>query len=121
MSTLTFVEPLPGLAPHTVYVLEPVEGADGVFSLRPADAPEVRLFVLDASVYAPTYAPEVADACRQIGLGPDEQAQILVVATPGDAGTSVNLAAPVLVNEAEGRAVQAVLDDGWALRSPLGC
>jgi flagellar assembly factor FliW len=118
MSTLTFEEPMPGLAPHTVYTLEPVDGANGVFSLRPVDAPEVRLFVLDASVYAPTYAPDVTGPCRQIGLEPGERARILVVATPGDARTSVNLAAPVLVNEAEGRAVQAVLD-GWAVRAPL--
>jgi flagellar assembly factor FliW len=119
MSALTFEEPLPGLAPHTTYLLEPVEGPEGVFTLRPADAPEIRLFVLDASVYAPTYAPKVAAASQQIGLGPDERARILVVATPGDAGTSVNLAAPVVVNETAGRAVQAVLD-GWAVRAPLG-
>jgi flagellar assembly factor FliW len=118
MSTLTFEEPMPGLAPHTVYTLEPVDGANGVFSLRPVDAPEVPLFVLDATVYAPTYAPDVTGPCRQIGLEPGERAWILVVATPGDARTSVNLAAPVLVNEAEGRAVQAVLD-GWAVRAPL--
>jgi flagellar assembly factor FliW len=119
MSTLAFEQPLPGLAPHTRYTLEPVDGADGVFTLRPAEAPEVRLFLLDASVYAPTYAPDVSGPSRQIGLEAGESARILVVATAGDAGTSVNLAAPVLVNEAEGRAVQAVLD-GWALQVPLG-
>ncbi|GAA5025373.1 hypothetical protein GCM10023258_18200 [Terrabacter aeriphilus] len=119
MSTLVFEQPLPGLAPHTVYNLDPVEGADGVFSLRPTEAPDVRLFVLDASLYAPSYAPDVADHRAQIGLERDEPARTLVVATPGEAGTSVNLAAPVLVNEAEGRAVQAILED-WPLRAPLG-
>jgi flagellar assembly factor FliW len=118
MSTLTFEQPLPGLAPHTTYLLDRVDGAEGVFTLRPTDAPETRLFVLDASVYAPSYAPELGGACRQIGLAQNEQARILVVATPGSAGTSVNLAAPVLVNEAEGRAVQAILD-GWPLQAPL--
>lgn len=118
MSALTFEQPLPGLAPHTDYALDPVEGAVGVFTLRPADAPEIRLFVLDASVYVPTYAPELAGPCRQIGLEPGNRGRILVVATPGGDGTSVNLAAPVVVNEAEGRAVQAVLD-GWPLRAPL--
>ena len=119
MSTLVFEQPLPGLAPHTVYHLDPVAGADGVFSLRPTEAPEVRLFVLEASMYAPSYAPDVSGPRAQIGLAPDQLARTLVVATPGAGGTSVNLAAPVLVNEAEGRAVQAILE-GWPLHAPLG-
>ncbi len=119
MSTLVFEQPLPGLTPHTVYQLDTVDGAEGVFSLRPSEAPDVRLFVLDAAVYAPSYSPEVAVPSASIGLEPGEPARILVVATPGASGTSVNLAAPVLVNEAQGRAVQAILE-GWDLRAPLG-
>ena len=119
MSTLLFEQPLPGLDPHTVYELDAVDGVHGVFSLHPPDAPDVRLFLLDASVYVPSYVPNVAAASAQIGLDPEGPARILVVATPGEAGTSVNLAAPVLVNDSEGRAVQAVLD-GWDLRAPLG-
>lgn len=119
MSTLLFEQPLPGLDPHTVYELDAVDGAPGVFSLHAPDSPDVRLFLLDASVYVPSYVPDVTAASVQIGLGSDESARILVVATPGEAGTSVNLAAPVLVNHSGGRAVQAVLD-GWDLRAPLG-
>lgn len=118
MSTLLFEEPLPGLAPHTVYELDAVAGASGVFSLHPPEAPDVRLFLLEASVYVPSYVPDVAAAGARIGLDPEASARILVVATPGEGGTSVNLAAPVLVNDAQGRAVQAVLE-GWDLRAPL--
>lgn len=118
MSTLLFEQPLPGLDPHTVYELDAVEGADGVFSLHPQDAPGIRLFLLEAALYLPSYVPEVGAESAEIGLRPDDAARLLVVATPGDAGTSVNLAAPVLVNDATGRAVQAILD-GWDLRAPL--
>ena len=118
MSTLLFEQPMPGLDPHTVYELAPVEGADGVYSLQPQDAPDVRLFLLEAALYLPDYVPEVTAASTQVGLEPDDRARILVVATPGESGTSVNLAAPVVVNESAGRAVQAILD-GWDLRAPL--
>ncbi|WP_422934694.1 flagellar assembly protein FliW [Sinomonas sp. P47F7] len=120
MSALTFAEPLPGLAPYTDYTLDAVDGAVGLFSLRPAEAPEVRLFVLDASVYLPQYTPEIAAPCREIGLGSAQDARVLVVATPGGNGTTVNLMAPVLVNESTGQSAQAILDgQGWPLRASL--
>ncbi len=118
MSILLFEQPMPGLDPHTVYELDAVEGADGVFSLHPQDAPDIRLFLLEAALYLPSYVPEVGAASAEVGLEPDDPARILVVATPGESGTSVNLAAPVVVNESAGRAVQAILD-GWDLRAPL--
>ncbi|WP_138445235.1 flagellar assembly protein FliW [Sinomonas susongensis] len=121
MSTLTFAEPLPGLAPHTDFTLEAVDGAAGLFSLRPDAAPDIRLFLLDAAVYVPGYEPEISAPCRSLGLGSPEEARVLVVATPGEGGTTVNLMAPVIVNEATGQSAQAILDgQGWPLRMPLG-
>ncbi|MEA5457123.1 flagellar assembly protein FliW [Sinomonas sp. JGH33] len=118
---LTLVEPLPGLAPHIEYSLDAVEGAAGLFSLRPAARPDVRLFAVDAAVYVPDYAPEIAAPCRAIGLEDAAAARILVVATPGAGGTTVNLMAPLLVNETTGRGIQAILDgQGWPLRAALG-
>lgn len=119
MSALEFEEPLPGLAPHRDYVLEDVDGAAGLFSLRPPADPGIRLFVLDAAVYLPDYDPEVEAASARIGVGGEERPRVLVVATPASGGTTVNLAAPVLVNTADGRAIQAVLD-GWPVRAALG-
>lgn len=121
LSALTFVEPLPGLAPHTDFQLNPVDGAAGLFSLRPTEAPEIRLFVVDASVYTPSYAPDIAAPCRRIGLSSPQEARVLLVATAGGASTTVNLMAPVLVNESTGASLQAILDgQGWPLRAPLG-
>lgn len=121
MSALTFAEPLPGLAPFTDYTLDAVDGAEGLFSLRPTDAPDIRLFVLDAAVYVPLYAPEIGGPCREIGLASACEARVFVVATAAAEGTTVNLMAPVLVNEATGQSAQAILDgQGWPLRAPLG-
>lgn len=121
MSALTFAEPLPGLAPYTDYRLDAVEGAPGLYSLRPAGATDLRLFVLDAAVYMPGYSPEISAPCREIGLGSPNEARVLVVATAEGGGTTVNLMAPVLVNDATGQSTQAILDgQGWPLRAPLG-
>lgn len=110
MSALTFAEPMPGLAPHTRFDLDPVDGADGLYSLRPEDDPSLRLFLLDATVYVPGYAPDIAGPARELGFDSPDGARVLVVAAPGREGTTVNLLAPVLVNEPAARAIQVVLD-----------
>jgi flagellar assembly factor FliW len=44
-----------------------------------------------------------------------------VVARPGDAGVTVNLMAPVVINRATGIASQVILEDqDYPLRAPLG-
>lgn len=68
------------------------------------------MFPLDAAVYAPGYTPEIAAPAAGLGLRSPADARVLVVASPGPLGTTVNLLAPVLVNEADGRPAQVVLD-----------
>ncbi|GAB2765591.1 flagellar assembly protein FliW [Sinomonas soli] len=47
--------------------------------------------------------------------------RVLVVASPGAGGTTVNLLAPALVNEADGPAAQVVLDgQGYPVRAAVG-
>lgn len=121
MSALSFAEPLPGLAPHTDFTLEAVEGAPGLFSLRPEGSSDLRLFLLEASLYVPGYAPDITASCHELGLESAEDAHVLLVATPAGDTTSVNLMAPVIVNEATGQGAQTILDgQGWPLRAPLG-
>lgn len=120
MSALTFAEPMPGLAPHTDYTLDAVDGAVGLYSLRPGAQPGTRLFLLDAAVYMPDYNPDIDGPCRDIGLDSAEAARVLLVASPADTGTTVNLMAPVLVNETTGASTQAILGQGWPVRAELG-
>jgi flagellar assembly factor FliW len=106
---LTFSVPPFGLAPAPVFTLTPVEGAEGLFTLVGDDA---RLFVLDAAVHLPSYAPELTDEqAAGIGLTAPSDAMLLVVANPGESGTTVNLLAPIVVNARTSVGAQVILED----------
>ena len=80
-----------------------------------------RLFVLDAALYVPDYAPALgADTLAELGLEPDEDPFLLLVSSLRDDGPAVNLAAPIAVNGRTGSATQIVLDgQDWPLRQTL--
>lgn len=112
MSAVLFVAPPPGLEPLTEFELTPVEGAAGLFSLASVERPEIRLYTLDAERHLPGYSPELPDdRAAELGIRAAEDALLLVVVTPSQEGSTVNLLAPVVVNRATGAAVQLVLDD----------
>ncbi|WP_105032584.1 flagellar assembly protein FliW [Arthrobacter ruber] len=115
-----FVTPPPGLAPLTDFNLEEVPGAQGLFTLTAAEEPAVRLFLLDAATYVPHYSPRLSEAQREV-LGPDvPEAHLFVVANPGPGGTSVNLAAPIVVDLGTGRCAQLILEGtDYPLRAAL--
>ena len=121
-AALTFLAPPPGLAPHVDFALAPVDGADGLFSMRAVDDDELRLYLVDPrtvlSEYVPILTDEQADG---LALGTPDDALILVVAHPAADGVSVNLLAPVIVNRNTGAASQVILEDqDYPLRAPLG-
>lgn len=106
---LAFPVPPFGLAPAPVFTLTPVSGADGLFTLV-GDAD--RLFVLDAAIHLPDYAPELTDGqAAGLGLTDPLDAMLLVVANPGDTVTTVNLLAPIVVNARTSVGAQLILDD----------
>lgn len=106
---LTFPVPPFGLAPSPVFSLVPVEGVEGLFGLVGEDA---RLFLLDAAVHLPEYAPELTDEqAATIDLTDPAEAMLLVVANPGEGGTTVNLLAPVVVNARTAVGAQFILED----------
>lgn len=105
-------EPLFGLASLTEYDFTPVDGAEGLYRLRSLEDPGIRLFLLDAARYLPGYRP---------ALPPQHAAaRLLVVATPGAGGTTVNLLAPILIDEQAATGRQIVVDgDVIDVRAPL--
>ncbi len=106
---LTFPVPPFGLAPAPAFAFAPVDGVEGLFSLVGGDA---RLFLLDAAVHLPDYAPELTDEqAATIGLSDAADAMLLVVANPGASGTTVNLLAPVVVNARTAVGAQFILED----------
>ncbi|THJ65061.1 flagellar assembly protein FliW [Arthrobacter echini] len=115
----TFLSPPPGLAPLTEFRLEEVGGAQGLFTLISTDQPDVRLFLLDAASYVPEYRPRFSAAQREV-LGADvPDALLFVVANPGTGGTTVNLAAPIVLDPATGQCAQLILEGDYPLRAPL--
>lgn len=119
--SLTFIESPPGFDSLVDFTLDDVAAAPGLFVLRPDAERGIRMFVIDASLYLPDYAPVLSDTqAAALELTRAEDALLLVVANPGADGTTVNLMAPIVVNSTTGRCVQVILDDAvWPLRAPL--
>jgi flagellar assembly factor FliW len=119
---LTFVAPPPGLAPLTDFSLDAVDGAQGLYALIAWANQDVRLYVVDASVYLPHYTPVITDEhADALGLATADDAMVLVVATPAATGTTVNLMAPIVVNSSTGISAQVILDgQDWPLHETLG-
>jgi flagellar assembly factor FliW len=119
---VTFIAPPPGLSPLVDFDLEPVAEADGLYTLRSTEAPDIRLFVIDAPVYLPDYHPEMSvQQLESIGATETGDVRVLVVTTLSDQGPSANLMAPILMHATSGEATQVILDgDDWPLRMQLG-
>ncbi len=120
-ASLTFIESPPGFDSLVDFALDDVAGAPGLFVLRPDAESGIRMFVIDASLYLPDYAPVLSDTqAAALELTRAEDALLLVVANPAADGTTVNLMAPIVVNSTTGRCAQVILDDAvWPLRAPL--
>jgi flagellar assembly factor FliW len=119
---LTFTAPPPGLDPLVNFTLRSVPGAEGLYKLEANDNVDKRMFLLDAAVYLPAYHPVLSDGQAQsLGLVSANDAQVLVVANPGNGATTVNLLAPIVVNTATGSGAQCILEgQDWPLRAELG-
>lgn len=110
-TAVRFTSPMPGLEPHVDFVLRGVEGAPGLFALEAADRPELRLFVADAAVYIPGFAPPVpAASLEALQLTGAAHATTLVVVNPASPTPTVNLQAPIILNPQIRRCTQIVLD-----------
>ncbi|KQR44305.1 hypothetical protein ASF82_12575 [Frigoribacterium sp. Leaf164] len=126
-TTVTFTAPPFGLEPAVDFVLDEIDGADGLYALRAVDPAtsevdaSVRLFVLDAAVHLPDYSPVLTDEqTTALDLRSADEALLLVVATPAETGMTVNLLAPVVVNGRTGSGTQLILEgQDWPLRAEL--
>ena len=130
-AVLRFAAALPGLPGRTEYALDALDDDGLLFALRSApDAatPRVRLFVVSPGLFFPDYAPSIpTDALDGVrgrpSASPAPDPVLLAVVHPGasdDEHPTANLLAPLVVNPANGRAVQTVLDADLPLRAPLG-
>ncbi|SDS92673.1 flagellar assembly protein FliW [Microterricola viridarii] len=121
MSALSFVASPPGFEPSLQFEFAPVPDSVGLYTLTAADDAARRVFVVDAAIYLPDYAPSLStQQGESLGLRSGADAQVYVVANAAESGTTVNLLAPIVVNAATNTAAQFILDGDWPLRAPLG-
>jgi flagellar assembly factor FliW len=120
---LDFVRPIAGFPDHRRFVLTRVEGSPVLFVLRAVDPPEVRFLVVVPAPFFPDYTPEIDEETLEL-LDVHEAARLLVLlvvsvgASAADA--TVNLLAPIIVDQISRRAVQTVLaDTAFGLHAPL--
>jgi flagellar assembly factor FliW len=120
---IELVHPMPGFPERSRFALVQLDDDGVLCSLRSLDDPELRFLVVPPVQFFPDYAPEVDDeAVADLGIGSVDDVLVLCVLTAGDslATTTANLAAPVLVNTANQRALQVVLDDpSFSVATPL--
>ena len=121
MTHLAFIAPPPGLAPLVDFTLDDVAGAEGLYSLQATQDAGIRLFLLDAAVYLPDYAPVISDEQSvALGLTAPDDAAVLVVANPSAQPVTMNLMAPIVVNRSTGVSAQLILEgQDWPLKAEL--
>jgi flagellar assembly factor FliW len=121
VTRLTFVEPPLGLEPLTDFTLEQIEGPDGLFALQSVGDPARRMFLLNPAVYVPNYHPELSDAqAAALNLSTPDEAALFVIANHREGTTTVNLLAPIVVNQTTNMCAQFILEgQDWPIQAPL--
>lgn len=124
ITSLHFLESLPGLSAATDFDLTSLDDAGLLYSLRDAQD-STRLFAIQPgpyfSEYEPTFGSEVLSALSLEGADDDRRA-VLVIVTPSqqDAPATANLLAPLVLNTETGDALQVILEGApWPVRAPL--
>ncbi len=111
---IELVHPMPGFPDCRRFALVQLD-EDGVLcQLRSVEEPDLRFLVMPPVPFFPDYAPEVDDEIvADLGIESADDVVVLLVVSAGEslASTTANLLAPVVVNTANRRASQVILDD----------
>lgn len=123
LPTIELVHPMPGFVGHRRFVLVRLDEDGLLYAFTSADAPDLRFVVVPPPVFFPDYSPKIDDeTLRLLGVDdPDRLLMLLVVTLGRSAGeATANLMAPILVDQVNRRAIQAVLTgSGLPVRAPL--
>ncbi len=125
---IELVEPVPGFPEHRHFALVQLDDDGVLCALRSLDTPAdaagepLRFLVVPPGAFFPDYVAEIGDeTVAALGIEDASQVVVLVIVNPG-AGlddATANLLAPVVVNTANRRAVQVILDADLPVRAPL--
>ena len=121
--TIDFVAAIPGFPGCQRFLLVRLDDAGLIFQLTSIEEEEVRFLVVPPFPFFPEYTPTIDDDTLDL-LGVHDPAQLLILlvvtvgATAADA--TANLFAPIVVDQASGRAAQAVLTGSrFPISAPL--
>lgn len=112
LPTIEFVTPMPGFPDCRRFLLLRLEDSGVIYALTSVENPSLRFIVIPPPPFFPDYAPEVDDETLDLlGVREAHRLLVLLVVTPADraADATVNLLAPIIVDQVSRRAVQAVL------------
>ena len=120
---IDLVQPLPGFPDDRHFALVDLDGNGTLCSMKSLDHPGLRFLVAPPGVFFPDYTPEIDDATiANLDITSVEDVMVLVVLNPGDSlpTSTANLRAPVVLNTANRRACQVILDDAeLSVSTPL--
>jgi flagellar assembly factor FliW len=120
---IDLVHPLPGFPDDRRFALVDLDGSGQLCSLTSLDHDELRFLVAPPHTFFPDYAPEIDDATiADLDIGSVEDVVVLVVLNPGESllTSTANLKAPVVLNTANRRACQVIVDDAaLSVSAPL--
>jgi flagellar assembly factor FliW len=123
LPVIDFVAPMPGFPDDKQFVLVQVEDSEVIFELTSKDHPDLRFVVVPPVALFPEYSPEIDDeTLKTLGVSDPKNVVMLLVVTTGDsiASTTVNTAAPIVIDQASKKGVQLVLNRAdLSVREPL--
>lgn len=112
---------LPGFSGLQHFVVLDHDRASPFGWLLSVESPEVAFLVVDPRCFFPDYRPALEPGhLRAVDAASGEEVELLAIARVRGEEVSLNLAAPLVVNPRNRRAVQAILEgDRWSVREPL--
>ncbi|MEU0555182.1 flagellar assembly protein FliW [Dactylosporangium maewongense] len=123
LPVIDFVAPMPGFPDDRRFVLVRLEDTGALYALTSVDSAGLRFLVVPPAQFFPDYAPEVDDdSLAALGVSDADGLLVLLVVTAGDGvqDATVNLMAPIVLDQQSRRAVQLVLTrSGLSVRQKL--
>jgi flagellar assembly factor FliW len=123
LPVIDFVAPMPGFPDDRRFVLVRLEDTGTLYALTSVDSAGLRFLVVPPAQFFPDYAPEIDDdALAALGVSDADGLLVLLVVTAGDGvqDATVNLMAPIVLDQQSRRAVQLVLTrSGLSVRQKL--
>ncbi|MDD6810726.1 MAG: flagellar assembly protein FliW [Lachnospiraceae bacterium] len=122
---ITFPQGIVGFPELTQFALlhDSEKGTDTIHWLQSLQEPAFAMPVMDPLLVSPEYNPEVDDELlKQLGdLTPEEMLVLVTVTVPKDlTKMSVNLKGPIVINAAEKKAIQVIVDgDEYQVKFPI--